>query len=133
MQAVPEQGSKILSGPYFLINGLKIGIHPGKSTVSFCHLVTCVRIWSFVWSLFPCIRTEYADMQSKYPCSVWLRGPEKLRIRINSEQVSETFTFLSIPFLLMKSNVVISLTLLKKWSFPLRISSVNVTKSAGNC
>ena len=25
------------------------------------------------------------------------------------------------------------LTLYKKWSFPLRISSVNVTKSAGNC
>ena len=24
-------------------------------------------------------------------------------------------------------------TLHKKWSFPLRISSVNVTKSAGNC
>ena len=24
-------------------------------------------------------------------------------------------------------------TLLKKWSFPLRMSSVNVTKSAGNC
>ena len=29
--------------------------------------------------------------------------------------------------------VLVYVTLHKKWSFPLRISSVNVTKSAGNC
>ena len=31
------------------------------------------------------------------------------------------------------SPVLVLLSLLKKWSFPLRISSVNVTKSWGNC
>ena len=31
------------------------------------------------------------------------------------------------------AHVCVNLTLHKKWSFPLKISSLNVTKSAGNC
>ena len=45
----------------------------------------------------------------------------------------ETF---SIKFASILCKVGITLqeyTLHKKWSFPLKISSVNVTKSAGNC
>ena len=35
--------------------------------------------------------------------------------------------------MITNSQLLFALTLHKKWSFPLRISSVNVTKSAGDC
>ena len=40
---------------------------------------------------------------------------------------------LKLIYFISKRNWFLQETLHKKWSFPLRISSVNVTKSAGNC
>ena len=44
------------------------------------HCVKSVQIWSFFWSVFSCIRTEYGDLRSKSPYSVQIQenfGPEK--------------------------------------------------------
>ena len=43
------------------------------------------------------------------------------------------FLYLATPWVILFSVKKKTLTLHKKWSFPLKISSVNVTKSAGNC
>ena len=40
---------------------------------------------------------------------------------------------MKIKILANSNSLNICITLRRKWSFPLRISSVNVTKSAGNC
>ena len=37
------------------------------------HCVKSVQIWSFSWSLFSCIRTEYEDLRSKPPYSAQIQ------------------------------------------------------------
>ena len=47
------------------------------------HCVESVQIRSFFWSVFPCIRTKYRDLQSKYAYSVRIQentDQKKLRI-----------------------------------------------------
>ena len=47
------------------------------------HWVKSVQILSFFWSVFPCIWTEYVDLNSKSPYSVRIqenKDQEKLRI-----------------------------------------------------
>ena len=45
------------------------------------HCVKSVKIWSFFWSVFSCIRTEYKDLRSKIPYSVRIK---RIRTRKNS-------------------------------------------------
>ena len=47
------------------------------------HFVKSVQIWSFFWSVFSCIRTEYWDLRSKSPYSVWIQeNTEQKKLRI---------------------------------------------------
>ena len=42
-------------------------LKPGIFEILFVlHCVKSVQIRSFFWSLFPCIRTEYGDLRSKW-------------------------------------------------------------------
>ena len=61
---------------------------------------------------------------------------------VNVHFIWKSHSQISLKYLLWKSRKTLgntsvsslrNLTLHKKWSFPLRISSANVTKSAGNC
>ena len=50
----------------------------------------------------------------------------------NLERCFKKYFFIKIAVSWLVASFLF-LSLLKKWSFPLRISAVNVTKSAGNC
>ena len=45
------------------------------------HCVKSIQMWSFFWSVFSRIRTEYGDLRSKSPYSVRIR---EVRTRKNS-------------------------------------------------
>ena len=62
----------------------------------------------------------------------------KYYILLNTPLKKEYYKFLSISFftkndILVSFKSILQWTLHKKWSFPFRISSVNVTKSAVSC
>ena len=86
--------------------------------------LNCNRIFNNLKSfrsLFSLIRTEYEDLLRKSPYSVQMRENR-------DHKSSEYRHFLrSDRFLSCGSYAA------QKWSFPLRISSVNVSKSIGNC
>ena len=50
------------------------------------HYVKSLQIWSFLWSVFPCIRTKYGQLLRKFPYSVrihseyWIIGNRKKSI-----------------------------------------------------
>ena len=44
--------------------------HPVLVQKHIFHCMKSVQIWSYLWSVFSCIRTEYGDLQSKSPYSV---------------------------------------------------------------
>ena len=54
----------VISGPYFPVFGLNTEIYCVKS----------VQIRKNFWSVFSCIQTEYIDLRSKSPYSVWIQG-----------------------------------------------------------
>ena len=88
------------------------------------------------WSVFSRIRTEYGEIRIVLLYS--LQMPE------NTDQENSKYghfsrivcVFLSDPTFILLCWILQaccwSLHCTKKWNFPLRISSVNVTKSAGN-
>ena len=73
------------------------------------------------------IRTLFTQWYSKIsekiikPCSVWMKLFTVRNAKITSY------------YYLAKMLMCYGLSLHKKWSFPLRISSVNMTKSTGDC
>ena len=59
----------------------------------------------------------------------WVRSAGYSRKSFSKVSLTLRYTAQKMKFFI----VLVYITLYKKWSFPLRISSVNVTKSAGNC
>ena len=102
----------------------------------------------FVWNIFSVNRTLYFYSKNS-PWNQYCNHIETSQLNCNPKQmngfrmsercfkrvkvvisVSQTCTLSRLATLEQKIN---SITLRKKWSFPLSISSVNVTKSAGIC
>ena len=55
------------------------------------HCVKCIQVWSFFWSAFSHIRTEYGEIRSISPYSVWMRentDQKNLRIWTHFTQCS---------------------------------------------
>ena len=53
-----------------------------------------VHIWSFFWSLFSCIRTEYGDLIGKSPYSVRIQeNVDQKKLRICIKILSQGFLF----------------------------------------
>ena len=112
----------------------------------------CVKsVWkrSYFWSVFSYIWTEYGDSRNNLRIQSEYR---KIRTGNNSVfghfsrsrtlhlymikirhgyQIHRLQNYLKIVY--VDKKLALRKTLHKKWNFPLRISSVNVTKSAGNC
>ena len=64
------------------------------------HCMGSVQVWSFMWSIFSRIQTEYGNLLSKYPCLLergWQYRSEKLRIWT-------LFTQRILPLLLLAVN-----------------------------
>ena len=90
------------------------------------HCVKRVRIQSFSGPYFPAYRVSLR-IQSEF-------GKMRTRKTPYTEHFSRSVVFKSGPILMATvSEIWSSTTLHKKWSFQLRISSVNVTKSEVSC
>ena len=69
----------------------------------------------FFWSVSLCIQSQYRKIRTKKTPSL------------------DTFRAVTVYGEIMIKQLTLILTLYKKWSFPPRISSVNVTKSVVSC
>ena len=92
-----------------------------------CHLKTLILCFQGVWK-------EISDMKrvnvTKFTVYAWEKtSNEKL---VNQRRTLDTIRYLRLSVSRKYASSLI-FTLHKKWSFPLRIFSVNVTKSEGNC
>ena len=92
------------------------------------HCVKSVQILSFFWSVFSCIQANMGIYAVNFRIQ-----PEYRKIRTRRNSVFAHFSrsvrvaFRTLPNIYERA--FCENTLHKKWSFPLRISSVNVTKS----
>ena len=74
-----------------------------------------VQMRSFFWSVSLCIQSQYRKIRTKKTPSL------------------DTFRAVTVYGEIMIKQLTLILTPYKKWSFPPRISSVNVTKSVVSC
>ena len=75
----------------------------------------------------------YVETKTWVACYMAAAKSEWIRIAWRNESQKEQISLKKEVEKAMKKVEVIVSSLHKKWSFPLRISSVNVTKSTGNC
>ena len=107
-----------------------LGIRKWVFCAIYCsHCVKSLRIWSYSGPYFPAfgLNTERYKVPLRFQSEC---GKVRTRINLNTDNFYAMYLILLLFFFSQRR---CSNSLHRIWSFPLKISSVNVAKSTGNC